>query len=338
MTVDDITKKDCLGFRCLACGTEFASSWNDGLHRRCPACFPELHGTSRQEAELVEFLKSAAGSDRVFSRCERNRLPSGKEVDAVVDTPSGVVGVEYDGLYWHSELAGKGRGYHLSKTLECEASGIRLVHVFESEWLSKREIVKSRLGSALGLYGRTVYARRCAVRQVSASESRRFQDENHIQGAAGAKVSLGLYFGDELVSLMTFGKCRFDRKHEWELVRFCSKLNTRVVGGAGKLLRRFENDYRPVSLVSYADRRWSIGRLYDALGFRLDHASQPDYWYFRPRDTSVLYSRVRFQKHKLKDVLQKFDESKSEAQNMKDNGFFRIFDCGNLVYEKTYQA
>jgi hypothetical protein len=233
MAVDDITKKDCLRFRCPACGTEFASSWNDGLHRRCPACFPELHGTSRQETELVDFLKSVADSDRVSTKCGRNRLPSGKEVDAVVDMPSGVVGVEYDGLYWHSEQAGKGRLYHLSKTLECEASGIRLVHVFENEWLSKGKIVKSRLRSALGLYDRTVYARRCAVRRVSASESRRFQDENHMQGAPGAKVSLSLYLGDDLVSLMTFGKCRFDKKHEWELVRFCSKLNTKVIGGAG---------------------------------------------------------------------------------------------------------
>lgn len=111
---------------------------------------------------------------------------------------------------------------------------------------------------------------------------------------------------------MTFGKCRFDRKHEWELVRFCSKLNTKVIDGAGRLLRRFEEDYKPVSPVSYADRQRSRGGLYKALGFRLDHVSKPDYWYFK-NGVRRRYSRMMFQKHKLKDLLKAFDPPLSEV-------------------------
>ena len=39
---------------------------------------------------------------------------------------------------------------------------------------------------------------------------------------------------------------------------------------------------------------------------------------------------------KWMDVLENFDPGKSEVENMKANGYHRIFDCGNMVFEKTY--
>lgn len=196
--------------------------------------------------------------------------------------------------------------------------------------------MKSKLRNLFGIYGRTIYARKCEVREVGAASASAFLRENHLQGPVNSPVRLGLYSGEELAALMTFGKCRFDKKHEWELVRFCSKLNTRVVGGAGKLLRRFEKNYMPKSLVTYADRRWSVGGLYRKLGFSFVKNSPPNYWY---ADNAVRrYSRVKFQKHRLKDLLEKFDPEKSEVENMRDNGYFRVFDCGNMVFEKTYGA
>lgn len=135
---------------------------------------------------------------------------------------------------------------------------------------------------------------------------------------------------------MTFGKCRFDKKHEWELLRFCNKLGYHIPGAAGKLLKYFEQNYQPKSLVSYADRRWSRGKVYEALGFIKNHSSSPNYWYFDNNGSGDLLSRVNFQKHMLKDKLEIFDESKTEVENMRANGYRRIFDCGNLVYEKIY--
>jgi len=136
---------------------------------------------------------------------------------------------------------------------------------------------------------------------------------------------------------MTFSKCRFDDRHEWEMVRFCSKLGYHVPGAASRLLRYFEKTHRPKSLVTYADRRWSSGGLYEAIGFRLDHISKPDYWYWK--HSSGIYmpeSRMKYQKHMLSNRLEKFSPEKSERDNMKDNGYFRIYDCGNMVFEKTY--
>lgn len=133
---------------------------------------------------------------------------------------------------------------------------------------------------------------------------------------------------------MSFSKPRFSNKYEYELIRFCSKLNYHVIGAAGKLLKYFEKTYQPKSIVSYAYRRWSTSDIYKILKFEKVNESKPNYWYWK--DQFKLFNRIEFQKHKLKNVLEKFDENLSEYENMKNNGYFRIFDCGNLVFVKTY--
>ena len=255
-----------------------------------------------------------------------------QELDIYI--PEKKIAIEFDGLYWHSEEEKPDKNYHLNKTLSCEKQGIHLIHIFENEWLTKQEIVKSRLKNLLGVYDKTIYARKCQIKEIDSKISKEFQEENHIQGAVNSKVNLGLYYKNELISLMTFGKCRFDKHHEWELLRFCNKLGYHVPGAASKLLKHFEENYKPTSLVSYADRRWSQGKVYEKLGFTFSHASSPNYWYWK--NPELLESRIKYQKHKLKDLLENFDESKTEVENMKANGYNRIFDCGNLVYEKIF--
>lgn len=188
-----------------------------------------------------------------------------------------------------------------------------------------------------GLYDKTVFARKCEIRKVEPQESRDFQNDNHLQGAVGSTFDIGLYYNNQLVSLMTFGKPRFSKKYEWELLRFCNKLGYHIPGGASRLLKHFELINSPKSLISYADRRWSVGNVYEKLGFKFSHASRPDYWYWNWNiGGHKLESRVKYQKHKLKNILKEFDPLKTEKQNMADNGYYRIYDCGNLVYVKTY--
>ena len=119
------------------------------------------------------------------------------------------------------------------------------------------------------------------------------------------------------------------------MLRFCNKLGYHIPGAAGKLLKYFEKKCSPKSIVSYADRRWSQGKLYRALNFKLDHNSNPNYWYFK-NNSLILQSRVKYQKHNLKNILDIFDESKTEFENMNMNNFFRIFDCENIVFVKQY--
>lgn len=207
--------------------------------------------------------------------------------------PGKKLAIEFDGLFWHSDANDIiTKAYHVGKTEACDEKGIRLIHVFEDEWIEKRRIVESRLKNLLGVYDKTVFARKCEIKDVTLREAELFQNSSHIQGTVRSKARLGLYFENELIALMTFGKCRFDKKHEWEMLRFCCKLGYHIPGAAGKLLKHFEKTYRPKSLVSYADRRWSTGNLYKALGFMFVRNSSPNYWYVS--NTMKRYSRIEF--------------------------------------------
>jgi len=247
------------------------------------------------------------------------------EIDIYI--PSHNLAIECDGVYWHSESQGKDKNYHINKTVGCEEQGIQLLHIFDTEWNEKQNIVKSIIKSKLGLSKR-IYARKCDVRVVGTTDKTKFLNLNHRQGACSSSTNLGLYYNNELVSLMTFSKSRFTKKYDYELTRFCNKLGVSVVGGASRLLKRFRRDNKG-SVVSYADKRYSDGGMYKQLGFTYTHTSAPNYWYFKYKE---MYSRVQCQKHKLEGLLDVFDGSLSESVNMKNNGFERIYDCGNLVY------
>lgn len=264
-----------------------------------------------------------------------------KEIDILCSS----FGIEYDGLMWHSEGNSKHKMFdgknmknrHLIKTNLCEDQGIQLFHIFSNEWLNenKKEIWKSVINSKLNKTTR-IYARKCKIKELDTATIKEFENNNHLQGYGVSKIRLGLYYNDELVSSMSFGKSRYNKAIEYELIRFCSKLNTTVVGGASKLLKYFERTYKPKSIISFANRRWSQGNLYEKLGFEFIENTNPNYFYFKGGDDAKLLSRVQFQKHKLKDKLEIFDENLSESKNMYNNGYRKIYDCGNKKYIKYY--
>lgn len=324
--------------KCKKCDEEFFKNmgfnnfYKYGTVSTCPNCHPSSC-MSKPELDLQEFIAKYVSENDIVTNSRQIIKPF--EIDIFLKTKN--IAFEFDGLFWHSSKNEIPKDYHLRKTELCEARGIQLIHIFENEWEFKREIVESRIKSLLGIYDNTVFARKCEIKEIDSKTSKEFQEINHIQGSVNSSVNVGLYHGNELVSLMTFGKCRFDRKHEWEMLRFCNRLGHHVIGGAGKLLKYFEKTYKPKSLVSYADRRWSQGRLYNVLGFKLDHISKPDYWYWNYNSSNKrIESRIKYQKHKLRTLLKTFDPNKTEVENMKSNGYYQIYDCGNYVFEKTY--
>jgi len=226
--------------------------------------------------------------------------------------------------------------YSLDRTQDRKAQAKKDVYtVYEDVWRDKPEVIKSR---ALNLAGKTpnkIFARKTEVREVPTKIAMKFLEDSHIQGRLGAKVKLGLYHNEELVSLMTFGALRknmggTNKENHWELLRFCNKLNTSVVGGASKLLKYFERNYNPEYIRSYADKNWSKGNLYFKLGFTKVRESEPSYYYVID---GVRKNRFNFRKSKL--IKQGFDPEKTEKQIMKEQGHHRIYDSGTIVFEKT---
>jgi hypothetical protein len=253
--------------------------------------------------------------------------------------PSKGIAIEYDGIWWHSEMVGgKNKIYHLSKTEECESKNIHLLHIFEPDWALKKDIVKNRLKHLLMNSKRSIYARRCMIREISAEDKKLFLTNNHLQGNDVSSVRLGAYYNDKLVSVMTFGKRRVcmggrSAENEYELLRFCNG-EERVIGIAGKLFAYFIKTYHPSKIISYADRRYSSrDTFYSKIGFSLVSATPPNYWYFNLQNVKCLYHRFNFRKSELPRKLPSFDATLSEWENMKNNGWDRIWDCGNLKYE-----
>lgn len=282
--------------------------------------------TSSHERRIASVL-DAAGVQ--YSMNDRSVI-SPKELDFYI--PSHKLAIEVNGVYFHSELAGRGRRYHSDKTISCNNAGIRLMQIWSNEWDMKQNIVISRIRNALGISDR-IYARKCTIVPITSSAASVFLTDNHIQGAAKSPISYGLIHDDKIVAVMTFSKSRYTQVAEIELVRYCSVAGVSVVGGASKLFQHFIRTHNPSSVVSYCDLRWGTGNLYRQLGFSHLHTSDPNYFYFNKNNTSQLMSRVRFQKHKLANQFpHTYDPLLSEWDNMKLAGYDRIWDCGNDVF------
>lgn len=282
------------------------------------------HRVSLVERQITEYIRCLGISDIETSNRE---IIAPKEIDIVL--PGHGIGIEVNGLAWHSELRGKDRYYHANKTRAAAAQGLRLIQITDWEWNNRQEIVKSRLGALLGK-NRRIFARNTKVKVLTAKAANQFTAETHIQGTCPHQLALGLVAQDQLVAVMTFGRPRYNRSFQWELLRFSTQLNTNVVGGAGKLFAQFCRDQSPDTVISYCDLRWNLGGVYEALGFQRRSQSGPNYWYTRGYDS--FENRMRYQKHRLAKLLENFDPSLTEWQNMIANGYDRFWDCGNAVY------
>lgn len=324
-----------LNFKCKNCSRNFEINRQLFYFRKnsnveiCLNCNPILSGKSNKELEVLQFIKNNYNGKIEVNT--KNIIDS--ELD--IHLPDINLSIEFNGLYWHSELY-KDQLYHISKTNQCNQKGIDLFHIWEDDWDYKKEIVKSIILNKVGKISK-IYARNCQIKEIYDTKLvGEFLNKNHIQGSVGSKIKLGLFYGDELVSLMTFGHLRrsLGKKRVedvYELIRYCNKINLSVVGGASKLFKYFIKTYRPKEIISYSDSSRYQGNLYLKLGFELNHKTNPNYYWII---NGIRNHRFNFRKDKL--VKQGNDRSKTEIEIMHELGHYRIFDCGSSLW--TYKT
>lgn len=280
----------------------------------------------------MSFIRDSIGSDY-----KEGHIIESEVLDIYV--PSLCIGFNLNDFKSHNELS-KEKKYHLNQTKVCESCGIHLVQIYEDDWVYKGDVVKSRILNLLG-NSRRIYGRKCQVQEVSFQVSKSFLVECHIQGFCSDKIRLGLYNNGELVALMTFGKLRRNlgqkniTDNDFELLRYCNALNTSVTGGAGKLFKYFIRMYNPKTIISYADRSWTMnngGTLYDRLGFENLGTSDVNYHYILDNKRK---NRFTFRK----DILIKdgFDGKKTEHQIMLDREIYRIYNSGQIKFRYVNQ-
>jgi hypothetical protein len=298
---------------------KFRINSNDKI---CIICNPILYGKSKMELDVLNFIKTHYNGDVLTNI--KNII--GCELDIYL--PDIKLAFEFNGLYWHSDIH-KDNKYHQNKTKECSEFSISLMHIWEDDWLYKQDIVKSIILNKLGKSKR-IFARKCKVIEITDNKIvRNFLDKNHIQGFVGSKIRLGLFYNNELVSLMTFGSLRkslgqSSKEGSYELLRFCNLLNTSVIGGASKLFKYFIKNYNVKEIISYSDNSRGIGNLYKQLGFKFQHETDPNYYWIVD---GLRKHRFNFRKDKL--VSLGYDKNKTEVEIMNGLGYNRIFDCGS---------
>jgi hypothetical protein len=293
----------------------------------CVGCNPISKNISGKEIYVRNFIEKIYDGEVIS-----NYKVDGREIDIYL--PKLNIGVEFNGLRWHSEQFNNSHNM-LDKTLFMGERGIRIFHIFEDDFDYKWEIIKSMISNLLGKTEQVIYGRKTTIKKIENKNIvKKFLNENHLQGYYSSRYNYGLYYHDELISVMTFSKLRKvlghkENKDKYELLRFCNKLNTTVIGGASKLLKFMIKDMKPSYILSYSDKMWATGGLYENIGFEFKHSSKPNYWYVY---RGVRYSRLKYQKHKL--INMGFDKKKTEKKIMEeDMNMYRIYNCGNNVYE-----
>lgn len=220
--------------------------------------------------------------------------------------------------------------YHQKKSLLAEQHGFHCIHIFD--WDDPYKITQNFL-----IKKERIYARKCKVVRVVGKLCNSFLSSYHLQGGChGHDIKLGLLYQNELVSLMTFGKPRYNKNYEYELLRYCS--SKLVIGGAKKLFKHFIQDYHPTSIVSYCDRSKFQGEVYKNIGFILSTKGVPTkHWYSSEENRHITSNLLRQMGY---DQLFKENHGKgtSNEELIIQRGYLPIYDCGQDTYVWSQKA
>ena len=235
--------------------------------------------------------------------------------------------IEFNGLYWHSSLY-KPNNYHQKKWKACQDKGIRLIQIWEHDWILKQSIIKKYLNNIF-INKKKVYARKCQIKSLTYLSSKEFIDDNHIQGSTtSGSIYYGLYYNNKLVQLMSFVK----KSEYYEISRLCTKSSISVIGGANKLFNHFIKNINPEKVITYSSNDHFTGHVYEKMNMNFASLTQPRYFYAKNSKSEIdILSRQQCQKHKL--IKMGYDPTKSEHEIMLERGYYRCYDSGNKKFE-----
>ena len=294
-----------------------------------------LHGSGCQrcsnvkssgEEEIFSILKGAY-NDEIETRDRSVIKPY--ELDILI--PKLNIAIEYNGLKWHSEEFQKDKYYHLKKMEMCKEKNIKLISIFEDEWLHKKDIVINKILHITNLIQnkKKIYARKCKISLIDKKVAENFLEKYHIQGKSSSTLNYGCFYDETIVGVMSFKKT--NNENEWELTRFATNYDYICCGVGGKLFKTFVNDKKPKLVKSFADRRWTFSEndnFYTKIGFKLSDILKPDYRYVVGNQR---VHKFNFRKQILHRKY-KFPLSMTEKEMVEKMKIYKIWDCGLLKY------
>lgn len=258
-----------LTLQCLTCNTTFNNtrqvfreSKNNGINL-CPQCFPKAIVVSNAEIELRNYIQEIYSNNTIFN--ERSKL-NGKEIDIYL--PDLNIGIEYNGLYWHSTEEEK--DYHIMHKMQhAFKNGIRLVTIYEDEWIDKNAIVKSYLNNLIAS-NQKIASANTEVMEIDENVAKKFIENNSLHHEIG-QHNISLNLNNEIYFLLSFniidGTIFF--------VNACTKNNFTVIGGYEKVLEYIKTKFTINQMIAYSDRRLYTGNVYKKLGFTFFGTTMP---------------------------------------------------------------
>lgn len=323
---------------CIKCQKEnFYVSKSDIEYGRYITCGCGLGITSKWQYEINEFITKELN---IITELNNKTQINPYHIDIFI--PEKFVGIECHGLRYHSYTWLEnhkidGRNYHKHKFELCLQKNIRLVSIFEDEWCRNEDLIKSKIKNILGCSNNLIKVRpeKCTIREVKFKEINDFMFNNHVQGSCSAKIHIGAFLNDTLVSVMSFDN-KGDRANNklcngvWNLKRIATDVNYNIPGLISKMLKIFISGswlekYEKQLFVckkvyTFSDLRWSTGELYTILGFKKIELLSPDYYYVKGMQ------RKNKSQFIVKAGINEFKEAKKA-------GWDRIYDCGKIKYE-----
>lgn len=269
------------------------------------------YNISEQERQLYDFVSSLDGS-----AISNYRIG---EYEADIYLKDRNLAIEYNGIYWHSEL-NKKPNYHQKKLKAFNRHGIRLIQIWEDEWLNQNQLIQNFLRKIIVTDTHRLYARKLKCEKISTSEANKYFDANHLQGGVPSTTAYALKEGDEIVLCMSFT----NRRSRWEIARYATSAN--IVGGAQRVFKNFIKENSPNEVWTYSDASYFDGQVYKSLGFEYQGLTRPNYHYVNFNECKRL-SRQKFQKHKL--VERGMDPSLTEKQIANMMGYYRVYGPGH---------
>lgn len=269
----------------------------------CPKCYVS---SSHFEYEIINSLNNIEIEHR------NRKVLNGKEIDIYL--PKYNLGIEFNGLYWHSEENGKDKDYHLAKLNECNRQGIELIQIFEDEWLNKREICESILKNEIGVNASEIISDKdCNVSETDNSETvNNFLNKNSIVGIDDDyTISITACFKDDIVGIMTLNK---NNDNEYTLNRITTSINYNCIGVEEKMFDYFKEKYNPNKITYFTDRRWVThinNNIFTKLGFKIVSFVEPSFTYYK--------KNTRLGRIKQEDITDETEHT-------------RIWDCGQVKY------
>lgn len=304
-----------LTFLCTIHNVEFESNimnLQQDFHQ-CPKC--KKRGKSKEESKVFNYVKSIY-EGKVVSNTRQVITP--REVDVFI--PEKNLAIEYNGIYWHSEMNKNFKNNNLSyeKFKSCEKKGIKLLQFFSNEWRDKESICKSLIAEALDKSKYEYNISECQVREdIPVSDVVEFLENNHINGYSHYSKSVGIYHDGELVSVMTALL-----RGNIEISRYCNKKDHTIFGAFSSLVDVFSlwsriAGFGNISIES--DCRFDFGGLFADKGFKLVGRVFPDYKY---TNSLEVYSKEAFAVNK-----------EIEEELARENKVFKMYDAGSYLWE-----